>query len=61
MGRGRKSPLLKTGCIEFAWLESSDDATAVVMLSPAVAMAAEVLCQRQLNITTGVASSEDSN
>ena len=44
MGRGRKSPLLKTGCIKFAWLESSDDATAVVMLSPAVAMAAEVLC-----------------
>ena len=38
---------LKIGYIEFAWLESSADATPAVMLSPAVAMAAEVHCQRQ--------------
>ena len=34
------------GCIEFAWLEYYADATTAVMLSPAVAMAAEVHCQR---------------
>ena len=38
---------LKTGYIEFAKLESYVDATPAVMLSPAVAMAAEVHCQRQ--------------
>ena len=32
--------------LEFAWLESYADATPAVMLSPAVAMAAEVHCQR---------------
>ena len=37
---------LKTVYIEFAWLESYADATPAVMLSPAVAMAAEVHCQR---------------
>ena len=31
---------LKTGYIEFAWLESFADAIPAVMLSPAVAMAA---------------------
>ena len=38
--------MLKMGYIEFAWLESSADDTPAVMLSPAVAMAAEVHCQR---------------
>ena len=33
---------LKSGYIEFAWLESSADATSAVMLSPAVSMAAEL-------------------
>ena len=33
---------LKTGYIEFAWLETYADATPAVMLSPAVALAAEV-------------------
>ena len=37
---------LKSGYIEFALLESYVDATPSVMLSPAVAMAAEVHCQR---------------
>ena len=37
---------LKTGYIEFALLESYADATHAVMLSPAVAMEAEVHCQR---------------
>ena len=37
---------LKTGYIEFARLESSAKATHAVMLSPAVAMPAEVHCQR---------------
>ena len=36
---------LKTGYVGFAWLESSVDATHAVLLSPAVAMAAEVHCQ----------------
>ena len=40
--------VLKTGYIEFAWLEPSADATPAVMSSPAVAMAAEVHCQRPL-------------
>ena len=34
------------GYIEFAWLESSADATPAVMLSPAIVMAAEVHSQR---------------
>ena len=38
---------LKTGFIEFAWLESSADATSIVMLDPAVAMAADVHSQGQ--------------
>ena len=38
--------MIKSGYIEFAWLEYSVDATPVVMLRPAVAMAAEVHCQR---------------
>ena len=37
---------LKTGYTEFAWLESSADATPAVMLTPAVAIAAEVHCKR---------------
>ena len=40
-----KYPTLKTGYIEFAWLEFDADATLAVMLSPAVAMAAEAHCQ----------------
>ena len=36
---------LKLGYMGFARLESSADATPAVMLSPAVAMAAEVHCQ----------------
>ena len=38
--------LLKMGYIEFAWLESYADTTPAVMLSPAIAVAAEVHCQR---------------
>ena len=55
---------LKTGYMGFAWLESSVDATPIVILRPAVAMAAEVHCQRLpagLNITAGVGSAENSN
>ena len=39
---------LKSGYIEFARLECSADATPAVMLSPAVAMTAEVHYQRPL-------------
>ena len=35
-------PMLKTGYIEFAWLEYYADGTPAVMLSPVVAVAAEV-------------------
>ena len=44
--RGSGLKRLKTGYKEFAWLESSADATPAVTLSPAVAMAAEIHCQR---------------
>ena len=37
---------LKSGYIEFAWLESSADVTAALMLSRAAAIVAEVHCQR---------------
>ena len=37
---------LKTGYIEFAWLEYYTDGNHAVMLSPAVAMVAEVYSQR---------------
>ena len=39
---GSQKSRLKTGYIEFAWLESYADATPVVMLSPAVAMAGDI-------------------
>ena len=38
--------MLKPGYTEFAWLEFYADATPAGMLSPVVAMAAEVRCQR---------------
>ena len=39
--------MVQTGYIEFARLESSADAIHSAIVSPAVAMAAEVHCQRQ--------------
>ena len=41
------NPVLKTGYIEFAQIESSVNPVHAVIFSPAVAMAAEVHCQRR--------------
>ena len=50
--------MLKTGYIEFARLESSADAIHAAIVSPAVAMTAEVHCQRRPREPNGGTSTQ---